>query len=75
MTIFNDNRAARVARILVDFFDVICITTRKRFSYFIVIGVRAIFCQRGRCTFAQIFSQVAQIFMKQSKGNEGHMMH
>ena len=29
----------------------------------------------GREPFAQEFSQVAQTFMKQSKRNEGHMMH
>ena len=29
----------------------------------------------GSGPFAQKFSQVAQIFTKQSKRNEGHMMH
>ena len=40
------------------------------------IGVRAIFCQgRGGGLFTQKFSQVAQIFTKQSKTSEGHMMY
>ena len=42
------------------------------------IGVRAIFCKGGRGgePFApKKISQVAQIFTKQSKRNEGHTMH
>ena len=42
----------------------------------ISIGVRAIFCQGGGGEpFAQKFSQVAQMLTKQSKRNEGHMVH
>ena len=36
--------------------------------------IRAIFWPGGGEPFAQKFSQVAQIFTKQSKRNEGHMM-
>ena len=45
----------------------------------IVIGVRAIFCRGGGggavSHLPKKFSQVAQIFTKQSKRKEGHTMH
>ena len=44
------------------------------YSYLTVIGVRADFWREGE-PFAQKFSQVAQIFTKQSKRNEGLVMH
>ena len=41
-----------------------------------LIGVRAFFCQGGAVNhLPKKFSQVAQIFTKQSEGNEGHTMH
>ena len=39
------------------------------------IGVRAFFARVSGQPFAQKFFQVAQIYTKQSKGNEGHTMH
>ena len=45
-------------------------------AIFAPIGVRAFFCQGGAVNhFPKKFSQVAQIFTKQSKGNESHTMH
>ena len=38
------------------------------------IGVREIFCQGAVNHLPKKLSQVAQIFTKQSKRNEGHMM-
>ena len=49
------------------------IKTFQNISFY--IGLRAIFWLGGGEPLAQKFSQVAQIFTKQWKRNEGHMMH